>query len=320
MHRARPTTPRRSPTGACPAGAIGTRIEQGRAHRGGLLPRPSNHSPDPLPVIPRAYITQWRATAPWAETYQVEQDLVLWRAAIEIFSDPLLREALAFRGGTVLHKVHLQPAARYSEDLDFVQVRAGAIGPVLDAIRARLRPFLGDEPSRDRSDKMITLTYRFFSEDATPVPLKLKIEINGREHFSVDPLQQIPIAMESRWYTGSAFCQTYTLNELLGTKLRALYQRRKGRDLFDLSVALRHDHVDPAHVVHCFDTYMRREGHPVTRDMVLTNIANKRADEEFRADMEVLLAPGVLYDVDEAFSQVLDTLETHLLPVMGAPE
>ncbi|MBY0544426.1 MAG: hypothetical protein K2Q14_02635 [Gammaproteobacteria bacterium] len=55
-------------------------------------------------MIPLAYINEWRTTAPWATDAQIEQDLVLSRALIEIYSDPLLKESLAFRGGTALHK------------------------------------------------------------------------------------------------------------------------------------------------------------------------------------------------------------------------
>jgi hypothetical protein len=44
-------------------------------------------------VIPRAHITAWRATAPWATDAQVEQDLVLSRALVEICADPLLAGA-----------------------------------------------------------------------------------------------------------------------------------------------------------------------------------------------------------------------------------
>jgi len=45
---------------------------------------------------------------------------------------------------------------------------------------------------------------------------------------------------------------TYELDGLLGTKPRALYQRKKGRDLFDLAVALAQDVVDPDRVVEAF--------------------------------------------------------------------
>jgi len=58
---------------------------------------------------------------------QVEQDLVICRALVEIFSDDWLASSLAFRGGTALHKLYLNPQPRYSEDIDLVQVRAKPI-------------------------------------------------------------------------------------------------------------------------------------------------------------------------------------------------
>ncbi|MBN1448551.1 MAG: nucleotidyl transferase AbiEii/AbiGii toxin family protein, partial [Bacteroidetes bacterium] len=67
-------------------------------------------------LIPRAYIDHWRSSAPWSSDAQVEQDLVIMRMFVMIFSDDELREGLAFRGGTALHKLYLAPAVRYSED------------------------------------------------------------------------------------------------------------------------------------------------------------------------------------------------------------
>ena len=48
-------------------------------------------------MIPRDYITEWRSHAPWADNAQVEQDLVICRALVNIFSHSVLRDALAFR-------------------------------------------------------------------------------------------------------------------------------------------------------------------------------------------------------------------------------
>ena len=93
-------------------------------------------------MIPRAQITAWRARAPWSTDAQVEQDLALSRALVDLFSDDLLGRELAFRGGTALHKLHLEPAGRYSEDIDLVQTEAGPIGPVLDAIHEALDGWL----------------------------------------------------------------------------------------------------------------------------------------------------------------------------------
>ena len=167
-------------------------------------------------MIDRAYITEWQQKAPWSQRYQVEQDLVICRALVEIFSQPLLAEQLVFRGGTALYKLHLPPA-RYSEDIDLVQVAAGPIGPVMDALQEQLNPWLGI-PKRKQSEGRVTLTYRLVSEEG--LPLKLKVEINSREHFSILGFARRKFSVDSRWYRGSTTIQTYQLDESLGTKVR----------------------------------------------------------------------------------------------------
>ena len=89
------------------------------------------------------------------------------------------------------------------------------------------------------------MLFRMESEIPPTIPLRLKIEINCFEHFNELGLVKIPFEMENSWFSGKCEITTYCLNELLGTKLRALYQRKKGRDLFDLYVALSEVSVDP---------------------------------------------------------------------------
>ena len=113
-------------------------------------------------MIPRDYITQWRERAPWSEDFQVEQDLVISRALVEIFADPVLAGALAFRGGTALYKLYLTPPARYSEDIDLVQVESGPAGPVMDGLRQVLDPWLGQARWK-QSEGRVTFGYRFQS-------------------------------------------------------------------------------------------------------------------------------------------------------------
>ena len=110
-------------------------------------------------MIPTADILAWRAEHPWVSNAQVEQDLIICRAVVDLFTHPLLGKQLAFRGGTALHKLFLHPATRYSEDIDLVQMAAGAIGPVMDAVHAALDPWLG-EPRRDQKEGTVTLVYR----------------------------------------------------------------------------------------------------------------------------------------------------------------
>ena len=90
-------------------------------------------------MIPRAHITAWRSIAPWSTDAQVEQDLVLSRALVEIYTDPALASSLAFRGGTALHKLYLSPALRYSEDYRprTNRCRRNRAGHVLSARAAR---------------------------------------------------------------------------------------------------------------------------------------------------------------------------------------
>ena len=72
--------------------------------------------------ITRQDILAHQSVEPWAAQYQVEQDLLLCRAMVALFDDHFLSSQIAMRGGTLLHKVHLAPAARYSEDIDLVVV------------------------------------------------------------------------------------------------------------------------------------------------------------------------------------------------------
>ncbi len=263
-------------------------------------------------MIPRDYITQWRAQAPWNEDFQVEQDLVISRALVEIFSDPVLARALAFRGGTALYKLYLTPAARYSEDIDLVQVEPGPAGPMMDALRNALDPWLG-EARWKQSQGRVTFGYRFLSEDVPAIRLRLKVEINTREHFAVLDFTERPFSVESRWYSGQADITTFELDELLATKMRALYQRRKGRDLFDLAMGLGDAQSNPGRIAAAFREYMDREGGPVTRSMFERNLAGKIDDAQFNADMSALLRPGFEWRPAETARTVSEQLIS-LLP------
>jgi len=147
-------------------------------------------------VIPRAAITAWRGTVPWPEDAQVEQDLVLSRALVELFGRPSVAEQVAFRGGTALHKLYFDPPGRYSEDIDLVQISAGAIGSLAEEVRSVLNPWLG-APRWTAGEGRFTLTYRFETTFAPVVPMRLKVEINTREHFAVHGFVTRPLVVHN---------------------------------------------------------------------------------------------------------------------------
>lgn len=262
-------------------------------------------------MIPAAYLVEWTANAPWKSMDQVEQDLMICRVLIELFSDTFLAENLAFRGGTAIHKLYLKPQVRYSEDIDLVQIKSGPFGQIADRIQERLF-FLGI-PKKLRKENNFTLVYRFQSEFEPLKLLKLKVETNCREHFTVEGLRNFPFSLHSSWVNGKVDITTYTIEELAGTKLRALYQRRKGRDMFDLyKILTTYPEVDRSAIVRIFYEYMYRFGKAPSGATYLLNIENKITDPDFTRDTDAILSPGEMYQPEVAFKLLRDEL-FHLL-------
>ncbi len=258
-------------------------------------------------MIPQANITAWRSVAPWPDDAQVEQDLALSRATCDLFSEQKLFGKIALRGGTSLQKLLIHPAHRYSEDIDLVQLDAEPIGDVIDVIRSVLDSWLG-EPRRKRGPGTVTLIYRFDSEIQPIRPLRLKIEINTREHFSLLGMHGVKFVVDNPWFNSECIVQTFEPDELLATKLRALYQRRKSRDLFDLWLCLDRGLVNPKRLVDCFLEYMEREGNRISRAQFEQNLHEKASDAAFMDDIAPLLRPGIQYDSAVALNLVRQSL------------
>ncbi len=254
-------------------------------------------------MIPRAYITEWTATAPWKSMDQVEQDLIICRSLVELFSDEFLAENLAFRGGTAIHKLYLKPQTRYSEDIDLVQTVAGPFGPIADRIQERLS-FLGT-PRKNQKENNFTLIFRFEAEYQPFRQMKLKVETNCREHYSVLGYKKSPFEVDSSWFKKSANITTYELEELAATKLRALYQRSKGRDLYDLYKILNSDQgVAVPELIAAYRKYMEFLNQPPTTRIFLRNMEQKMNDPDFFRDTDAILSPDEIYDPHAAYEVV----------------
>ena len=188
-------------------------------------------------MIPRAAIIEWGVTRPWPNTQAIEQDLLLARMIVEIYNHPRLSNELVFRGGTCLHQVVLPAPFRYSEDLDFVRTTNTGIGPVFDALR-EVAAAVGLEVSGTELDHQPKLRMKAISEDNPNLSLRVKVEINTHETSPAEPVVTRQFDVSSEWFTGTAPVTTFTDAEMMSTKLRALYQRKKGRDLFDMWLGL----------------------------------------------------------------------------------
>ena len=264
-------------------------------------------------MISKEFIQSWKDVAPWASDAQVEQDLIISRVLCELYSDQKIKSSLAFRGGTALQKIFFKQSNRYSEDIDLVQIPKEAIGQIVDLIRSKLEPWLG-KAQIDLKKGRVTLRFRYDSTEIPVQKMKLKIEINNAEHFSVYAHELKDFQVDSEWFSGKCQITTYSIEEIMGTKLRALYQRKKGRDLFDFACAFKElPNLSTEKIVECFLKYMDYAGHKVSRAEFQKAMFEKRIDPDFTNDISPLLSfNGEIFNSEKAF----DEINKHLIQLL----
>ncbi|MBO0355610.1 nucleotidyl transferase AbiEii/AbiGii toxin family protein [Muricauda ruestringensis] len=237
-------------------------------------------------MIPRPYIVEWQEHAPWKSFDQIEQDLIISQTLVAIFSDDFLKENMTFRGCTALHKLYLNPAPRYSEDIDLVHIKRGPTKPIMRRLGEVIYFFEESRRTEVRGHGAKAL-YRFNSAEYGNTRRRLKLEIKCKEHFKVLDWIVFSFEIKNRWFSGKAQIRTYNLNELVGTKLRALYQRSKDWNLFDLDYSLLHISLDNKSIVQCFKEYMAFSvGKPLSQKEFLRNIEEKENDSSITGDMD----------------------------------
>ena len=268
-----------------------------------------------------------QAVTPWTLTTQVEQDLLLCRAMRAIFEDDFLAKQVAMRGGTLLHKVHLAPPTRYSEDIDLVVIGDREEGHIKLALRRVLKDVLGDPRASQwatdfvlafrnvgKPSRILRMKYAVPSISHPGTRLGIQIEANVSERRPYRDIQKLPFTYPFRGEQPHFEINGFEIHEMLGTKLRALFQRDKGRDLYDLYWALTQaaPTVNPQQVIEAFNYYLQLEGVVVKRATFADALQVKVGRRGFRTDMESLLRPGATYNVEQAFALV----QTKLLALL----
>ena len=251
-------------------------------------------------MISENIILNWKKNAPWRNLEMVEQDLILNRALISLYNDKKIRDSLIFRGGTALNKIYLKPASRYSEDLDFVQKDREMPGEIIEAVRTAL-DWLG-KANYSQTEQCVKLVYRYNS--INNLKMRLKIEINVSEHLQVMDASETPFEFKSDWFSGNCLILINPFEELMATKIKALYQRRKGRDLFDVWLVFSRNFADIDKSIQIFKKYCEKDEVIISEKMFRKNLELKRLNPDFRSDMNQLLPDGTIWNFDEAFEYV----------------
>ena len=148
------------------------------------------------------------------------------------------------------------------------------------------------------------------SEDDPHIPLRIKIEINTRETSPAQPAITRNFDVDSTWFTATAQVRTFTDAETMSSKIRALYQRKKGRDLFDLWLGLTRLGLTGDQLLTAFDPY---RPHGMTAALAVANLQHKLADPTFRRDLAPLIAePPHDYNIDSAGTLIIKEVLTKL--------
>ena len=145
--------------------------------------------------------------------------------------------------------------------------------------------------------------------------LVIVVEANVTERKPHRNIVQIPFEFPFRGVPVKVMLNGYDLHEMLGTKMRAMFQRKRGRDLFDLYWALHTDNpkVDPALVIESFLHYLKQENSTASRVEFIGILDSHLTDRGFCTDMNQLLRVGLTYDPQKAGVFVKERL-LQLLP------
>ncbi|MEO7299175.1 MAG: nucleotidyl transferase AbiEii/AbiGii toxin family protein [Verrucomicrobiota bacterium] len=276
--------------------------------------------------ITRQDILAHQAVVPWSAQYQVEQDLLLCRTMAALFDDAFLSSQIAMRGGTLLHKVHLAPASRYSEDIDLVVVGTRPEDHIRLAVRRVLADVLGSPKTWEwdklflairnivKPSRVLRMTYSISSIIEPGRMLDIVVEANVTERKPHRSVVEIPFSFPFRDKPVQTRIKGYDIHEMLGTKMRAMFQRKRGRDLFDLYWALTKSTspVDPSGIIESFQHYMKQERTKAGRGEFIGILEAHLKDPGFCSDMEPLLRNGIIYDPQTAGSYI----KTHLLNLL----
>lgn len=190
----------------------------------------------------------------------VEKDYVLGWFLAGIFNHPILRSSWVFKGGTCLKKCYFE-TYRFSEDLDFTvtdatHLKRDFLAPVFSEVGrwvyensgielpADVQRFDVYENPRGQISVQGRVGYRGPMQRGGD-PARVKLDLTDDEVLVLEPVRrEVYHPYSDRPAEGiSALC--YSFEEVFAEKLRALAERERPRDLYDVIHLYRHSEVRP---------------------------------------------------------------------------
>jgi len=168
---------------------------------------------------------------------QVEKDY-LQHLVLLFFSNYITTEVI-FKGGTALQKAYA--LNRFSEDLDFTLVKKIDLDIIIKKVNADLNNFgfiTESEQIKSKTSKNYRLKIKgplFEGTEKTIATLRIEVSLRNDLLFEADLKENTPIYTDIRPYS------IFVMNpkEILAEKIRAIFQREKARDVYDLAFLLK---------------------------------------------------------------------------------
>lgn len=204
-------------------------------------------------MIPTREILELRAE--WQlDVGVIEKDYVLSWLLAGLANDPELATTWVFKGGTCLRKCYYE-TYRFSEDLDFTIINNGPEAPEdLQPIFARIGSWLRNEVGIDlviddqsfrrrtnlRGNATTEARLAYRGPNPPPTLPKVKLDLTSDEVLVETPETRQIVHPYSDGPLPTAGVLCYSLVELFAEKMRALAQRCRPRDLYDVIHIRRH--------------------------------------------------------------------------------
>ncbi len=191
----------------------------------------------------------------------IEKDYVIGWLLWGIGSDEVLRDAWVFKGGTCLKKCFFE-TYRFSEDLDFTVLPGGPFAPeeVLPILRGLLErvyeesgvDFAAQPPRAKLRPNGRSAEGRIYYRGPRMAPLvaMVKLDLDSSERVARPPVLRSVSHPFSDRFPSEGQVRCYSFDELFAEKIRALGERCRPRDLYDVVNIHRHSELrnEPGHV------------------------------------------------------------------------
>lgn len=235
-------------------------------------------------MIPQEALSHWDDVVPWDDNRLVEQDLALTRLILDIANHPILLNKLSLKGGTCLHKLWLPEPWRYSEDLDYNRIVASNPLEIINS----LKEIAFDTGFKDTIFKQNKLFMHLWLIDALDDGQEFRVKIDIQREIKSDSsaYQYRQFAIDNPWCSKQASVRSNTAEDIVASKVLALFQRSRPRDLFDMWAAIKAGIVTYVDVASRFASYRPDNPERWNTSKAARSLMAKLSDPSYIVELE----------------------------------